>query len=67
MTILFFILGFVGYFSYLGDVPELIIFRPTIDGSSKAHDWVMVVARVMTCIYVTMAVPMNFCCFRLSV
>ena len=32
LVLIYLALGVVGYLSYLGEVPEIIVFRPTIDG-----------------------------------
>lgn len=50
-------LGLFGYLSLLNDTPQLIIMRKAPD--SISNDWLMVIARVLMAITLTIAVPIN--------
>jgi len=66
LAFLYIILGVSGYLSYLDQMPDLVVFRTPLGGGSSAYDWPMVVARVMVCLYLTVAVVLNFYPLRLS-
>lgn len=63
---LYLALGVFGYLSYAGNVPDLVVFRPLVQGSS-GQDWPMLIGRVMVCVYLSGAAPLNFYPLRKSV
>lgn len=67
LALLYCALGVLGYISYVYDIPNLIIFRPTLGGINKSEDWPMVAGRFMVCIYLNMAIPLNLNPLRKSI
>ena len=57
-------LGLLGYLSTQPNTPILIVFRAPISGESS--DWAMIIGRIVVCIYLNMAIPMNLYPTRLT-
>ena len=64
LTIIYCSLGLLGYLSTQPNTPILIVFRAPISGESS--DWAMIIGRIVVCVYLNMAIPMNLYPTRLT-
>lgn len=60
LVVLYLTLGVLGYWSYAGQVPELVVLRPSLEGS---YDWPMLIGRGVYIATLMMQIP--FCLYPL--
>mmetsp|Transcript_22896 Transcript_22896/g.3770 ORF Transcript_22896/g.3770 Transcript_22896/m.3770 type:complete len:176 (-) Transcript_22896:51-578(-) len=53
------LMGLLGYLSYTDLTPKLIVDRPAPGGGETSSDWIMLIGKIMVCLYLTVAVPIN--------
>ncbi|CAG9314198.1 unnamed protein product [Blepharisma stoltei] len=66
MIVLYTVIGVFGFFSYMNKMPNLVVFRQTLDGTPNAYDWPMVYARLGVAMTIMMSIPMNINPTRLA-
>ena len=60
LVLLYLALGVLGYLSYAGNMPDLVVLRPSLQGT---YDWPMLVGRVVYIMTLMMQIP--FCLYPL--
>lgn len=59
--------GVLGYLSYVENVPKLVVFRYTLDGSSNLFDIPMIIARALIALNLILCIPLNLNPTRLAI